>query len=81
MRRWHYSGRLATAALAVGGTLGIQIPPSVILVVYAILTEQNIAKLFAAAVLPALIAVVLYLITIYIYCEATPRGRPGAAAP
>ena len=76
MRRWHYSGRLATAALAVGGTLGIQIPPSVILVIYAILTEQNIAKLFAAAMLPALIAVVFYLITIYIYVRRHPAEGP-----
>jgi C4-dicarboxylate transporter DctM subunit len=52
MRRHGYAGRLATATLAAGGTLGILIPPSVPLVVYAILTEQNIAKLFAAAILP-----------------------------
>ena len=76
MRRWHYSGRLATAALAVGGTLGIQIPPSVILIIYAILTEQNIAKLFAAAMLPALIAVISYLITIYIYVRRHPEEGP-----
>ena len=52
MRAHGYSGRLSTAALATGGTLGILIPPSVPLVVYAILTEQNIAKLFAAAMIP-----------------------------
>ena len=52
MRRYSYSGRLATATLAAGGTLGILIPPSVVLVIYAILTEQNIAKLFAARVRP-----------------------------
>ena len=49
MKTHGYSGRLSTATLAAGGTLGILIPPSVPLVVYAILTEQNIAKLFAAA--------------------------------
>ena len=54
--RHDYSGRLATATLAAGGTLGILIPPSVVLVVYAILTEQNIAKLFAAALIPGIIA-------------------------
>jgi TRAP-type mannitol/chloroaromatic compound transport system permease large subunit len=49
LRRYGYSGGFATATLAAGGTLGILIPPSVILVIYAILTEQNIAKLFLAA--------------------------------
>ena len=52
MRRHGYSGRLATGTLAAGGTLGILIPPSVPLVIYAILAEQNIAKLFAAAMVP-----------------------------
>ena len=52
MQRHGYSGRLATGTLAAGGTLGILIPPSVPLVIYAILTEQNIAKLFAAAMVP-----------------------------
>ena len=47
MKRHGYSGRLATGTLAAGGTLGIQLPPSVVLVIYAILTEQNISKLFA----------------------------------
>jgi C4-dicarboxylate transporter DctM subunit len=56
MKDHGYSGRLATATLAAGGTLGILIPPSVPLVVYAILTEQNIAKLFAAAMVPGLLA-------------------------
>ena len=50
MKRYGYSGALSTATLAAGGTLGILIPPSVILVIYAILTEQNIAKLFVAAI-------------------------------
>jgi C4-dicarboxylate transporter DctM subunit len=53
MREHNYSGRFATAAIAAGGTLGILIPPSVPLVIYAILTEQNIAKLFMAALCPA----------------------------
>jgi C4-dicarboxylate transporter DctM subunit len=56
MKRHGYSGRLATGTLAAGGTLGILIPPSVPLVIYAILTEQNIAKLFAAATIPGVIA-------------------------
>ncbi|MDH4060202.1 MAG: TRAP transporter large permease [Aquincola sp.] len=61
MKSHGYHGRLSTATLAAGGTLGILIPPSVPLVVYGILTEQNIAKLFAAAMVPGLIAMLGYL--------------------
>ena len=57
MRKYGYSGALATGTLAAGGTLGILVPPSIPLVVYAILTEQNIAKLFLAAFIPAALAV------------------------
>lgn len=77
MRRHGYSGRLATATLATGGTLGILIPPSVPLVVYAILTEQNIAKLFAAAMVPGVLAMLGYLVVIWL----TVRARPGLAPP
>ena len=52
MKRYGYAGGFSTATLAAGGTLGILIPPSVVLVIYAILTEQNIAKLFLAAFVP-----------------------------
>ncbi|MET0517786.1 MAG: TRAP transporter large permease [Burkholderiaceae bacterium] len=77
MRRGGYHGRLSTAVLATGGTLGILIPPSVPLVVYAILTEQNIAKLFAAALVPGLIATAGYLLVIAIYCRLRPElARP-----
>ncbi|MEO7152927.1 MAG: TRAP transporter large permease, partial [Burkholderiaceae bacterium] len=73
MRRHGYNGRLSTAALAAGGTLGILIPPSVPLVVYAILTEQNIAKLFAAALVPGMLAMAGYVIVIAIYCRVRPE--------
>jgi len=76
MRRFGYSGRLATATLAAGGTLGILIPPSVVLVVYAILTEQNIAKLFAAAFIPGIIAAGLYIAAIGIYVRLYPGHGP-----
>ncbi len=76
MRRYNYSGRLATATLAAGGTLGILIPPSVVLVVYAILTEQNIAKLFAAAFVPGFIAAGLYITAIAIYVRLYPGHGP-----
>jgi tripartite ATP-independent transporter DctM subunit len=76
MRAYNYSGRLATATLAAGGTLGILIPPSVVLVVYAILTEQNIAKLFAAAMIPGIIATLGYLITIGVVVRRHPEQGP-----
>ncbi|MFZ4756555.1 MAG: TRAP transporter large permease [Burkholderiaceae bacterium] len=76
MVRHNYSGRLATATLAAGGTLGIMIPPSVVLVIYGILAEQNIAKLFAAAILPGLIATVGYIIAIAIYVRLFPGHGP-----
>ena len=72
LRRYGYSGGFSTATLAAGGTLGILIPPSVILVIYAILTEQNIAKLFLAAFIPGILAAVGYMITISIYVRIHP---------
>jgi C4-dicarboxylate transporter DctM subunit len=76
MRRHGYQGRLSTASLAAGGTLGILIPPSVPLVVYAILTEQNIAKLFAAAIIPGVVAMLGYLMVIGLYARARPEMAP-----
>jgi len=76
MRRHGYSGRLATGTLAAGGTLGILIPPSVPLVIYAILAEQNIAKLFAAAMIPGLIAMCGYMIAIAVYVRLVPGHAP-----
>ena len=76
MKRHGYSGRLSTATLAAGGTLGILIPPSVPLVIYAILTEQNIAKLFAAAMVPGLIAMFGYIAAIAIYVRVVPGHAP-----
>ncbi|NDW07045.1 TRAP transporter large permease [Jiella pacifica] len=72
LKRFGYDGGLATGALAAGGTLGILIPPSVILVIYAILTEQNIAKLFLAAVVPGVLAMLGYMLTIAIYVRVKP---------
>ena len=72
LRRYGYSGGFSTATLAAGGTLGILIPPSVILVIYAILTEQNIAKLFLAAFIPGLLAALGYMLTISIYVRLYP---------
>ena len=76
LRKHGYSGRLATGTLAAGGTLGILIPPSVPLVIYAILTEQNIAKLFAAAMVPGIIAMLGYMVAIAIYVRVVPGHAP-----
>jgi tripartite ATP-independent transporter DctM subunit len=76
MRQHGYSGRLTTATLATGGTLGILIPPSVPLVVFAILTEQNIAKLFAAAMVPGLLAMLGYLVVIALIVRRRPELAP-----
>ena len=72
MRRYGYSGALATGSLAAGGTLGILIPPSIVLVIYAILAEQNIAKLFAAAFIPGILAALGYMCAIAIYVRFNP---------
>ncbi|MBK5207320.1 MAG: TRAP transporter large permease [Polaromonas sp.] len=70
------TGTLAAGTLAAGGTLGILIPPSVPLVIYAILTEQNIAKLFAAAMVPGVIAMLGYMAAIAIYVRLVPGQAP-----
>ncbi len=71
-----YSGRFSTAVLAAGGTLGILIPPSVPLVIYAILTEQNIAKLFLAAFIPGILAAIGYMVVIAFVARVSPSDAP-----
>jgi tripartite ATP-independent transporter DctM subunit len=80
MRGQGYSGRLSTATLAAGGTLGILIPPSVPLVVYAILTEQNIAKLFAAAMVPGILAMLGYMVVVWLSVYFKPALAPATTA-
>lgn len=79
MRKLNYSQALASGSIAAGGTLGILIPPSIVMVVYAILTEQSIGKMFAAGILPGLLAIALYLVavrwTIWRNPEAGPPGE------
>jgi len=72
LRRAGYSGALSTGALAAGGTLGILIPPSIVLVIYAILAEQNIARMFAAALIPGILAALGYMGVIAIYVRVVP---------
>jgi len=80
LRRYEYSPALATGTLAAGGVLGILIPPSVVLVIYAIIVEANIVTMFMAAFIPGLIAVLLFLLTIAVYVRLRPNaGPPGEA--
>lgn len=82
MRRYGYGGRLSTGAIAAGGTLGILIPPSTGFVLYAILTEQSIGRLFIAGVLPGLLLTALFLVTIAIIVRLRPEeGPPGPRVP
>ncbi len=76
LRRYKYSGSLATGTLAAGGVLGILIPPSVVLVVYAIIVEANIIAMFMAAMIPGLLAVGLFLVTIAVYVRFFPESGP-----
>ena len=76
MRRYGYSDSLATASIAAGGTLGILIPPSVVLVIYGILTEQSIGKLFIAGILPGLLGILLYLLAVRFTVWRDPASGP-----
>jgi C4-dicarboxylate transporter, DctM subunit len=76
LRKAGYSGSLATGALAAGGTLGIMIPPSVPLVIYGILTQESIGKLFMAAVIPGIIAMVGYMLVVRLMVGLNPDSGP-----
>ena len=78
MRQRGYSDALSTGVLAAGGTLGILIPPSVILVIYAILTEQNIVKMFLAALIPGILAALGYVLAVMIYVSIYPNSATTA---
>ncbi len=78
MKKYNYSPELATGSVAAGGTLGILIPPSVVFIVYGIITSVSIGKLFLAGILPGLLLTGLFIITIYILCRLHPSyGPPG----
>jgi tripartite ATP-independent transporter DctM subunit len=80
LKRYNYSGSLATGTLAAGGVLGILIPPSVVLIIYAIIVEANIVTLFMAAMIPGALAVLLFLVTIAIYVLIRPEAGPSGGA-
>lgn len=79
MKKYKYDDKLATGSVAAGGTIGILIPPSVVLVIYAILTEQSIGKLFLAGFIPGILEAVFYMVTIYILCKRNPLLGPAGA--
>jgi tripartite ATP-independent transporter DctM subunit len=76
MRRFSYDLRLATGAVASGGTLGILIPPSIILVIYAIIAQESVAALFAAALVPGIILALLHVIVVWAVCRLRPGYAP-----
>lgn len=76
MQRYKYDPALATGSIAAGGSMGILIPPSVILIVYGIMTEQSIGKLFAAGFIPGLMEATFYIVTISIICKINPNLGP-----
>ncbi|HUT49789.1 MAG TPA: TRAP transporter large permease [Alphaproteobacteria bacterium] len=76
MRRYGYDERLATGAIAAGGTIGILIPPSVILVLYGILTETSIAELFAAGIIPGILTIAGFMVTVSIVTRINPKLGP-----
>ena len=76
MRRYKYHDTLATASIAAGGTLGILIPPSVILVIYGLMTEASVGKLFIAGVLPGILGVLLYIAAVMFVVIRNPEAGP-----
>ena len=76
MRKFGYSDSLASGAIAAGGTLGILIPPSVILIIYGLLTESDIGKLFIAGLLPGLLGIILYMVAVVVAVRLKPDLAP-----
>ena len=76
MRRYKYDMELASGAVAAGGSLGMLIPPSVVFIVYAIMTEQSIGKLFIAGIIPGILIATIFCLTIYINCKLRPEQGP-----
>lgn len=76
MKRYGYSDSLASATIAAGGTLGILIPPSIILMIYGILTQTNIGHLFIAGIVPGVLGLVFYMAAIYVIARVNPNAAP-----
>ncbi len=78
MRRYGYDMELGSGTVAAGGSLGMLIPPSVVFIVYAVMTEQSIGKLFLAGIVPGLMIAALFCLTIYVHCRWRPHLGPAA---
>jgi tripartite ATP-independent transporter DctM subunit len=78
MRKYGYADSLATGSIAAGGTLGILIPPSILLVIYGILTEESIGKLFVAGILPGIVAIICYALAVRVITRFRPADGPPA---
>jgi C4-dicarboxylate transporter, DctM subunit len=76
MNKYDYDDRLSTGCVAAGGTLGILIPPSIGFIIYGILTEESIGKLFMAGILPGILLASLFILAIYIQCRVRPQMGP-----
>ncbi len=80
MKKYGYNDTLATGTVAAAGTLGILIPPSTVLIIYGLLTEQSIGKLFVAGILPGVLLSIFFVLTVLLICLRNPAmGPPGAA--
>lgn len=80
MKRYNYADSLATGSVAAAGSLGILIPPSTIFIIYGIMTEQSIGKLFLSGIFPGLILATLFILTIVLLCKHNPKLAPAGVA-
>jgi C4-dicarboxylate transporter, DctM subunit len=80
MKKHKYDVSLATGAIAAGGTIGILIPPSSILIIYGIITETSIGRLFSGGIVPGILQAIFYMITIYLLCRLKPDYGPRGAS-
>ena len=80
MAKYKYSRRLSTGCVAAGGTLGILIPPSIGFVIYGILTQESIGRLFMAGIIPGILLAILFILTIYVQCKINPEMGPRGEA-
>ena len=76
MRRYGYPQSFATGVIAAGGTLGAMLPPSTVLAVYGLITQQDVGKLFQAGIIPGLLAMAMYMVTIAVICRVRPNLLP-----
>lgn len=80
MKRFGYGDELASGSVAAGGGLGMLMPPSVVLIVYGVLTQQSIGKLFVAGVVPAIFMTIMFALAVWVYCKFHPQQGPACVA-